>query len=94
MNFRLSEVGAALGLSQLKKLDTFITHRHNIATLYDEAFKNNANFGIIAIPSHIRSSHHLYPILSTFMVSKGAYFSTITSTRFRRASALQTYLSV
>ncbi len=63
MNFRLSEVGAALGLSQLKKLDTFITHRHNIATLYDEAFKNNANFGIIAIPSHIRSSHHLYPIL-------------------------------
>ncbi len=63
MIFRLSEVGAALGLSQLKKLDTFITHRHNIATLYDEAFKNNANFGIIAIPSHIRSSHHLYPIL-------------------------------
>lgn len=63
MNLRLSELGAALGLSQLKKLNAFIAHRHKIALLYDEAFKNNHNFSTIPIESHILSSHHLYPIL-------------------------------
>ncbi|WP_300898840.1 UDP-4-amino-4,6-dideoxy-N-acetyl-beta-L-altrosamine transaminase [uncultured Helicobacter sp.] len=63
MNFRLSELGAALGLSQLKKLDSFISYRHQIATLYNESFKHSRHFGVISIPPHIVSSHHLYPIL-------------------------------
>lgn len=63
MNLRLSELGAGLGLSQLKKLDDFIAHRHRIATFYDTAFSNNPYFDTIAIPAYIKSSHHLYPIL-------------------------------
>ncbi|TLE00090.1 UDP-4-amino-4,6-dideoxy-N-acetyl-beta-L-altrosamine transaminase [Helicobacter japonicus] len=63
MNFRLSELGAALGLSQIKKINRFIASRHEIALFYDEAFKDNANFMAISIDSHIVSSHHLYPLL-------------------------------
>lgn len=63
MNFRLSELGAALGLSQLKKLESFIETRHRIATFYDEIFAKNPHFGTIAIAETIQSTHHLYPIL-------------------------------
>lgn len=63
MNFRLSELGAALGLSQLKKIDAFISARYKVATFYDEVFKDNVNFKTISVPSHIVSSYHLYPIL-------------------------------
>lgn len=63
MNFRLSELGAALGLSQLKKLESFIESRHKIARFYDGFFANNPHFGTIAIPESIQSTHHLYPIL-------------------------------
>ena len=40
-NFRLTEIAAALGLSQLKKLDYFISIRNKIASYYDERFKTN-----------------------------------------------------
>jgi dTDP-4-amino-4,6-dideoxygalactose transaminase len=37
-NYRLSDVHAALGLSQLSRLDTFIERRREIAAAYDRAF--------------------------------------------------------
>lgn len=62
MNFRLSELGAGLGLNQLKRLDTFIAKRNQIALFYDEFFAHNPYFDTLPIPSHIQSSRHLYPI--------------------------------
>ena len=35
LNFRMSDVHAALALSQLDRLDEYVTHRRNIAELYD-----------------------------------------------------------
>ncbi|RAX53044.1 UDP-4-amino-4,6-dideoxy-N-acetyl-beta-L-altrosamine transaminase [Helicobacter sp. 16-1353] len=62
-NFRLSDVASSLGLSQLKKLDFFINKRHKIALFYDTFFKDNRHFRTLNIPSYIKSTHHLYPIL-------------------------------
>ncbi len=62
-NYRLSDVACALGLSQLKRLDTFIDKRTQIASYYDEIFANNPYFNTIAIDPHKKSSYHLYPIL-------------------------------
>ena len=62
-NFRLTEIAAALGLSQLKKLDTFIQKRNEIASFYDEAFKNEKLFTTIKINESDTSSRHLYPII-------------------------------
>lgn len=62
-NYRLSDVACALGLSQLKRLESFIAKRNEIAHYYDERFANNPFFTTIAIDKPKRSTYHLYPIL-------------------------------
>ena len=60
-NYRMTDIQAALGLSQLKRLDEFILKRHEIARKYDLSFKNKP----ISTPfqsSNSYSSYHLYII--------------------------------
>ena len=60
-NYRMTEMQAALGLSQLSRVDQFVAKRHQIASLYDSAF---AKLPVI-LPSQSAksfSSYHLYPI--------------------------------
>jgi UDP-4-amino-4,6-dideoxy-N-acetyl-beta-L-altrosamine transaminase len=62
-NYRLTDIQAALGVSQLKKLDSFIERRREIVKLYFEAFKDNPYFDIPAEKDYAYSACHLYPIL-------------------------------
>lgn len=62
-NYRLTEFAAALGLSQLAKLDRFIERREEIARYYDERFKTPSLFSIIPLAEEERSARHLYPLL-------------------------------
>lgn len=60
-NYRMTDIQAALGSSQIARLDEFVARRHDIAARYDEAFAGLP----IMTPSHppdTRSSYHLYPI--------------------------------
>lgn len=61
-NYRLTDLAAALGLSQLKRLDAFIGQRNKIAAYYDERFKGHKLFQTISIPDNENSARHLYPI--------------------------------
>jgi UDP-4-amino-4,6-dideoxy-N-acetyl-beta-L-altrosamine transaminase len=60
-NYRMTDIQAALGLSQMSRLDEFVQHRHKIAARYSMAF---ASLPVITPWQHpdTWSSYHLYPI--------------------------------
>ncbi|KGR76468.1 UDP-4-amino-4,6-dideoxy-N-acetyl-beta-L-altrosamine transaminase [Ureibacillus sinduriensis] len=61
-NYRMTDIQAALGLSQLKKIESFIKGRNEVAEIYNNAFKGNPN---LVIPSQLegtKSGWHLYMI--------------------------------
>ena len=62
-NLRMTEVAAALGSSQLKKLDNFIKIRNNVSNYYDERFKNEKLFLTQKLEESTISSRHLYPVI-------------------------------
>lgn len=62
-NFRLTEFAAALGLSQLHKLDRFINVRETIARYYNERFEKHKLFTPIHIDANEQSARHLYVLL-------------------------------
>jgi dTDP-4-amino-4,6-dideoxygalactose transaminase len=61
-NYRISDVHAALGMSQLRKLDRFVSRRREIAERYKSAFTGNPWFAIPPERSYARSAYHLYPV--------------------------------
>ena len=62
-NFRLTEIAAALGLSQIKKVDSFIAKRNEIAAYYDERFRGAKLFLTQKIEPNQQSARHLYPVI-------------------------------
>jgi len=63
-NYRMTELQAALGLSQLQKLDEFVTTRQAIASYYDHTFSGVDIQTPWQHPDGL-SSFHLYPIQVT-----------------------------
>ncbi len=62
-NFRLTEFAAALGRSQLGRLDKFLHVRDEITRYYDERFQGNKLFSTVKLEANTTSSRHLYPII-------------------------------
>ena len=62
-NFRMTDIAAALGVSQIKKLDSFLKKRDKIANYYEKRFKGQKLFSTIKIDKELTSARHLYPIL-------------------------------
>ena len=86
-NYRMSDISAALGLSQLKRLDSFIERRRAIGGLYndlldpmpfiDPPYTDSASTaGGTTIDTSL-SSYHLYPVRISFdelNIDKGELF--------------------
>ena len=62
MNYRLSDLQAALGLSQLGKLERFVDRRREIAATYDEVFAGTAVRPAPRAGAGFRHGYHLYPV--------------------------------
>lgn len=78
-NYRLSDIQCALGLSQLKKIESFMSRRREIAALYERLFEPYAD--MLTTPSAAEgteSAWHLYPVRINFQrigVSKERWFA-------------------
>ncbi|MFA5771248.1 MAG: DegT/DnrJ/EryC1/StrS family aminotransferase [Thermoplasmata archaeon] len=59
-NWRLSEVHAAIGVSQLKRLESFIADRRRVAKIYDEGLKNVPHITSLKIPSNSHTNYYKY----------------------------------
>ena len=68
-NYRMTDIQAALGVSQMNRLDAFVTRRNEIATRYDHLLNDLP----ICLPWQHQdsySSYHLYPIRLDLSVIK------------------------
>lgn len=62
-NYRMTDIQAALGISQLKKLDSFVKRRLEIADIYYEAFKDSSKIKMQKRYSDRSNSHHLFSVV-------------------------------
>ena len=61
-NYRLTDIGCALGLSQLKKLEANLLRRRQIAARYAAAFRDLSGMIAPAVRADVNPAWHLYPI--------------------------------
>ncbi|MCY9379023.1 UDP-4-amino-4,6-dideoxy-N-acetyl-beta-L-altrosamine transaminase [Bacillus inaquosorum] len=61
-NYRMTDIQAALGISQLKKVDDFIETRNHLARIYNEKLKTISHIHLPSQDSASTSSWHLYII--------------------------------
>ena len=66
-NYRLSDIHAALGLSQLSKLEQYVASRKKIVALYDQLLaRSSPNVSLLKKIFDCNVAWHLYPILIDF----------------------------
>ncbi|MCY9010444.1 UDP-4-amino-4,6-dideoxy-N-acetyl-beta-L-altrosamine transaminase [Bacillus inaquosorum] len=61
-NYRMTDIQAALGISQLKKVDDFIETRNHLARIYNEKLKAISHIHLPSQDAASTSSWHLYII--------------------------------
>jgi len=61
-NYRITDIQCALGLSQLNKLEGWITKRNWIAREYNEAFSQEESISPLKVTKEIVHAYHLYVI--------------------------------
>lgn len=65
-NYRLTDIQAALGLSQLKKLNKFKSKRRQLVFEYKKLLKNDERFSFLEEKGYSNACFHLFPILLNF----------------------------
>jgi UDP-4-amino-4,6-dideoxy-N-acetyl-beta-L-altrosamine transaminase len=60
LNYRMTDIQAALGRSQLRRLDAFVARRQALAARYEKALKEVIQTQ--EVPKYTSSARHLFPI--------------------------------
>ncbi len=84
-NYRLTDIGCALGLSQLRKLDTYLARRREIASRYSETFAKMAGVVGPVVQPDVNPAWHIYPIrldLGSLCVDRAEVFCALREEGF------------
>ena len=65
-NLRLSDINCALGISQLKRLNTIVYERNKLAKNYNQLLQEHNFIKVPKVLKHNYNSYHLYPIRIDF----------------------------
>ncbi|MFT5755348.1 MAG: UDP-4-amino-4,6-dideoxy-N-acetyl-beta-L-altrosamine transaminase [Alteromonadaceae bacterium] len=64
-NYRMTDIHAALGLSQLNNIDSFIKKRHQLVTRYHEKLTDIDGISLVTPTYQCYSAYHLFSVLLT-----------------------------
>lgn len=73
-NYRITDFQCALGISQLKKLDSFIKRRSELATLYNESFSDLNYVKTPKTKPYVKNAWHIYTLLLERGVDRDEFF--------------------
>jgi dTDP-4-amino-4,6-dideoxygalactose transaminase len=80
-NYRITDLQCALGIAQLKRLDSWIQKRQEIASIYNKAFQKYQDLGLFyPLANHYGSAYHIYVIvlnLEKLKVDRDIIFSEL-----------------
>lgn len=62
-NYRMTDIQAALGMSQFKKLDSFIQRRNELAKVYSDLLSDSRIIETPKIPENVVHAWHIYTVL-------------------------------
>ena len=78
-NYRITDFQAALGISQLKKLDIFIDKRNELASRYNELLGDVDAVTLPVTRGNVRHAWHLYTILLDESINRDEFFKYMRS---------------
>jgi dTDP-4-amino-4,6-dideoxygalactose transaminase len=61
-NYRMNDVEAALGLSQLSRLDSFVEARNKLVAIYNGKLSTDPKIVPLSLAPNVYSSYHLYVV--------------------------------
>lgn len=73
-NYRMTDIQAALGISQLKKLDDFIERRNEIAGLYNELLDDCEFVETPITKENVVHGWHIYTVLLDKSINRNEFF--------------------
>jgi len=76
-NYRLTDIQAALGASQLRRLDGFLARRRQIAARYDAAFADLETLELPTVREGVEPGWHLYVVMVREAARRRSFFERL-----------------